>query len=179
MASLGGPSVLVPMICTYRAYLSSMDTDPFSRDYEVVLEMYLIDSMNTAAAQTPASVSQQIYAASRQVEPTAFLLWNTTPGLANDREPGLVSLLHPVSHYASRMGRPAIKWYNRTFENRVDVSYSTAPMAVWDPNYLHLALAVYVPSAATIDTSLAGDPNGTLLGTYVAGDVGAKIIRCR
>ena len=64
MAGLGGPPILVPTLCTYRAYLSSLETDPFSGDYEAVLEVYLIDPMNAAAAQKPTSVSQQIYAAS-------------------------------------------------------------------------------------------------------------------
>ena len=60
MAGLGGPPVLVPTIFTYRAYFSSPETDPFSGDYEAFLEPYLIDPMNVAAAQTPASVSHQI-----------------------------------------------------------------------------------------------------------------------
>ena len=59
------------------------------------------------------------------------------------------------------------------------MSYGTATLAVWDPTYLHLALAVYVPSATAIDTSLSGNANITLLGPYGAGDVGVEIIRCR
>ena len=50
---------------------------------------------------------------------------------------------------------------------------------MWDPTYLHLALDVYVPIAAAIDTSLAGDANITLLGPYGAGDAGVEIICCR
>ena len=64
------------------------------------------------------------------------------------------------------------------FANQGDVSYGTAPLAVWDPTYLHPAPAVYVPRAAAIDTSLPGDPNITLLGPYGAGDAGVNIIRC-
>ena len=76
----------------------------------------------------------------------------------------------------SWMGRPARQWDNRTFENQGDVSYGTAPLAVWDPTYLQLDPAVYVPSAAAIYTSLAGYPNVTLLGLYGAGDAGGEII---
>ena len=36
-----------------------------------------------------------------------------------------------------------------------------------------------MPSAAAIDTSLAGDANLTLLGPYGAGDAGVETIRCR
>ena len=130
MAGLVGPPVLVPMISTYNAYLSSPETDPFSGYYQAVLEPYPIDHMNAAAVQTPEIVSQQIYAASNQGDPTAFLLWNTTPCLAEDRDPGHVSLLYSISHYASWMGRTASKWYDRIFTNRGDVSYGTAPLEV-------------------------------------------------
>ena len=179
MTGLGGPPVLVPTICTYREYFSSPETDPFSGDYEAVLDPYLIDPINAAATQTPSSVSQQIYVASQQGDLTALLLWYTTPGLTEDRDTGRVSLLHSVSHYTSRMGRPARKWDDRTFVNWGDVSNGTETLAVWDPTYLYLAMAVYVPSAAAIDTSLSGYPNVSLLGLYGAGDAGAKIIRCR
>ena len=80
------------------------------------------------------------------------------------------------------MGRPTSQWDNKTFVNQGYVFYGIAPLAVWDPTYLHLDPAVYVTSATTIDTSLTGDPNITLLGAYVAGDAGdagAEIIRCR
>ena len=77
------------------------------------------------------------------------------------------------------MGCPASQWDDRTFANRDDVSYGTAPLAVWDPTYLHLATVVYVPSAAAIDASLSGYHNVTLLGPYGAGDAGAEIMCCR
>ena len=59
------------------------------------------------------------------------------------------------------------------------MSYGTAPMANWDPTYLHFAPAVYVPSGAAIDTSLSGDAKLTLLGPYGLGDAGVEIILCR
>ena len=107
MAGLSGPPDLVLTICTYRVYLSSPETDPFFGGYDAVLEPYRIDPMNAASAQTPASVSQQIYMPSQKGYPTAFLLWHATPGLAKDWVPGRISLLHSFSYYASRMGRPS------------------------------------------------------------------------
>ena len=178
MAILGGPPDLVPTICTYRAYFSSLETDPFAGGYEAVLDPYSIDPTNAAATQTRASVSQQIYTASQQGYPTSFLLWHATPGIVKDRDPGRISMLHSVSYYTSRMGQPSCKWDDGTFANRGDVSYGTAPLEVWEPTYLHLAPAVYVPSAAAIDTSLAGNANITLIGPYGAGDAGDEIIRC-
>ena len=151
MAGLIGPPDLAPQICTYRAYFSLPETDPFSGNYTSVLDPYCVDSMNAAAAPTPASVAHQIYAAIQQGDPTAFLLWHATPGLTVDWDPGRVSLLHSVSYYASRMGRPLCRWDNKTFANRGDIAYDTAPLAQWDPAYLHLSPAVLVPSASAID----------------------------
>ena len=105
-------------------------------------------------------------------------MWHATPGLADDREPSRISLIHSVSYYASRMGRPPCKWDEGTFANRGDVSYVTVPLAMWDPTYLHLAPAVYVLSTAAIDTSLSGNTNITFLGPFGAGDAGVEIIRC-
>ena len=176
MTGLGGPPDLVPIICTYRAYFSSPETDPISGGYEAVLDPYRIYPMNAAAAQTPDSVSQQIYTASQQGDPNDFLLLHATPGLAKDWDPTRISLLHSICYYESRMGRLPCRWDDETFGNRRDVSYDTAPLSVWDPKYIHLTPAVYVPSAAAIDTSLYGDTNVTLLGPYGAGDAGVEII---
>ena len=162
MAVLGGQPDLAHTICTYRAYFSHPETDPFSGDYEDVLDPYRVDPMNATTALTPASVSQQIYAAIQQGDPTAFLLWHVRPRLAKDRDPVHVSLLHSVSHYSSRMVRPPCQWDDGTFANRSDVSYGTAPLANWDTTYLHLAPTIHVPSDAAINTSLAGDANLTL-----------------
>ena len=74
------------------------------------------------------------------------------------------------------MGQPSRNWDNGKFANRGDVSYVTAPLAVWDPTYLDLTPAIYVLSASAIDTSLAGDSNITLLEPYGALDAGVEII---
>ena len=105
MAGLGGEPYLAPMICTYHEYFSLPETHPFSGSYEAVLEPYRIDPMNAAATQTPASVSQKIYSASQQEDPTSFLLWYTKLGLTKDQDPSRISLLHSVSYYVSWMGR--------------------------------------------------------------------------
>ena len=76
------------------------------------------------------------------------------------------------------MGRPPCRWDDGTFVNRDNVSYGTAPLANWDPTYLHLAPSVHVTSAAAIDASLAGDPNLTLLGPYGMGDADIENICC-
>ena len=76
------------------------------------------------------------------------------------------------------MGRPLCCWDKKTFANQGDVTYGTAPLAQWDPAYLHLASAVHVPSAAMINVAIAGDPNLKMLGPYGAGDAGVESIRC-
>ena len=77
-----------------------------------------------------------VYASIQKGYPTDFLLWHATPGLAEDRDPGCVSLLYSVSHYASWMGRPSCQWDDGTVANRSDISYGTAPLENWDPTYL-------------------------------------------
>ena len=106
MAGLIGQPDLAPPICTYRAYFSCPKTDPFSGNYTAVLDTYHVDPMNAAVAPTPGSVAQKMYAARQQGDPTTFLLWHATPGLTMDWDPVRVSLIHSVSYYASRMGRP-------------------------------------------------------------------------
>ena len=157
MAGLLGQPDLAPPIRTYRAYFSRPETDPYGGDYPAVVDPYRVDPLNATAVPTPASVTQQIYAASQQGDPTAFLLWHATSGLAAERNPGRISLLHTVSHYASRMGRSPCCWDGESFTNWGDVTFGTAPLAHWDPSKLHLAAAVHVPSAAAIDAAIAGD----------------------
>ena len=157
MAGLIGQPNLAPPICTYRAYFSRLNTDTFSGDYTAVLEPYRVVPLNAADTPTPTSVSQQIYAASQQGDPIAFLLWHATPGLMVDQDPSRVSLLHSFSYYASRMGRPPSCWDDKTFANRSNVAYDTAPLAQWDPTYIHIAPAVLIPSAAAIDAAIAGE----------------------
>ena len=87
MAGLGVQPDLAPTTFTYRAYFSRPETDPFSGNYEAVWDLYWVNLMNASAALTPASMSQQIYSASHQGYPTAFLLWHLTPKLTEDWEP--------------------------------------------------------------------------------------------
>ena len=129
MAGLIGQLDLAPPIRTYHAYFSRPETDPFGGDYAAVLEPYQVDPLNAAAAPPPASVAQPIYATSQQGYPTSFLLWHATPRIAVDRNLGRISLLHLVSHYMSRIGQPPCHWDNKTFANRGDVTFGTAPLA--------------------------------------------------
>ena len=117
MAGLIGQPDLAPPIRTYRAYFSRPETDLFSRDYTAVLDPSRVDPINDAAVTPPSSVAQQIYAARQRGDPTTFLLWHATPVLTVDRDPGRVSLLHSVSYYASRIGRPLCCWDDETFAN--------------------------------------------------------------
>ena len=139
-------------------------TDPFNGNYTAVLDPYRVDPMNAVATPPPARVAHQIYAASQQGYPAAFLLWHATPRLTVDRDPGCVFLLHLISYYASRMGRPPCCWDDKIFGNRGNVAYGTTPLAQWDPAYLHLAPDVHVPSATVIDAAIVGYPDLKMLG---------------
>ena len=59
------------------------------------------------------------------------------------------------------------------------MTFGTAPLAQWDPAYLHLATAVHVSSATMIDAAIAGDADLKMLGPYGAGEAGVEIVLCR
>ena len=47
MAGLGDLPVLVTTISTHCAYFFSLETNPFPREHQAVLQPYLIEPMNT------------------------------------------------------------------------------------------------------------------------------------
>ena len=59
------------------------------------------------------------------------------------------------------------------------MTFGTAPLAHWDPAYLHLAAAVHVPSATAIDAVISGNAGLKMMGPYGAGDAGVESVRCR
>ena len=58
------------------------------------------------------------------------------------------------------------------------MTFGTAPLAHWDPGYLHLAAAVHVPSAAAIAAAIAGNAGLKMMWPYGAGDAGVESVRC-
>ena len=59
------------------------------------------------------------------------------------------------------------------------MTFGTAPLAHWDPAYLHLATAVHVPSAAALDAAIAGEAGLKMMGPYGAGYTGVESVCCR
>ena len=48
-------------------------------------------------------------------DPTAFLLCHPTLGFDSDNDPDRLSLVHSISRYDARIGRPAPPWDDKAF----------------------------------------------------------------
>ena len=88
----------------------------------------------------------------------------TNHGMSPGEDPGRIVLLHSVSQFVNRRGRPATKWDSKAFASTGDVIAGTVPLANWEPTYLNLLRKpVNVLSSASIDTPLAAMPYPLLL----------------
>ena len=92
---------ICPILPTANNYL-------FDSDCTAALAPYDIYTAAPTNALVPDESSQQIYSASGDA-PTDFLLWLATPGIASDVDLGCIDLMHLVSQFAIRLGRPATK----------------------------------------------------------------------
>ena len=106
---------LVPLFKTYRDYFASKETNEFTENFAAVMAPYALDPANVAAAHKPAALSRKIYSSTMSGEPTAFLLCHSTLGFDPGDDPGRISLVHMISRYDTRIGRPASPWDNEAF----------------------------------------------------------------
>ena len=82
---------------------------------------YALDPANAAAAHEPAVLAQQVYSSTISGDPTAFLMCHPTLGFDSGNDPGRLDLVHSISRYDARIGRPASPWDDKTFGTRGDV----------------------------------------------------------
>ena len=97
---------LVPLFKTYREYFASEETNPFTDNFAAVMAPYAIDPANAAAAHEPATLSRQVYSSTISGDPTTFPLCHPTFGFDPGDNPGRLSLVHSISRYDTRIGRP-------------------------------------------------------------------------
>ena len=121
MASLGGGTNLVPTICTYCAYFSSPETDPFPSGYEAVLYPYSIYPMDAAAKQTLVSVYQHIYSKPERIthrlSPVAR---NTRARQGSGTRPYIFTSLHHLLHKSDETTAMHVgRWNVRKPQTRV------------------------------------------------------------
>ena len=103
-----------------------------------------------------------------------------TPGLNPSADPGRIVLLHSVSQFGSRLGRPATKWDSEAFSATGEVVSGTLSQANWGPIYINiLRHPVNVTSSASIDTTLAATTPTLLMDPVEDSDVGSTPICVR
>ena len=116
---------LVPLVTTYRDYLSRSNTNTFRGRYAAVLDPYSINPTASAAAAAPADNARLIYAAVQEGVVTNFLQWyHVTRGRGAQ-----TSLLHSLPRYIPRMGLLASPWDDLYFMSKLDVPFSAVACA--------------------------------------------------
>ena len=106
---------LVPLFKTYWEYFASEETNPFTDNFAAVMAPYALDPANAAAAHKPSKLARQVYSSTMSGDPTTFLLCHTTLGFDSGDDPGRLGLVHSISRYDARIGRPASPWDDKSF----------------------------------------------------------------
>jgi hypothetical protein len=157
-------------LCYYRDYFTSPENDPFNDSYAEVLEPYRVPLANNNVL-TSAQVRDLAINCHPQGMPTAFLL------LHPDNR--LHVYIQLVKFY-TRMGRDPTDWDDQCYIQKGELVHNQSIMVEWDDAYFHQVNAqIRVPTAAVIDTTLAGDVNATILGPFTQADADTELIRVR
>ena len=106
---------LMPLVKTYREYFASEETNPFTDNFAAVMAPYALDPANAAATHEPAALARQAYYSTMSGDPTAFLLCHPTLGFYSGDDPGRLGLVHSISRYDARIGRPTSPWDDEAF----------------------------------------------------------------
>ena len=101
-----------------------------------VMAPYALDPANAAADHEPAVLSRQVYSSTMSGDPTAFLLCHPTLGFDPGDDPGRLSLVHSISRYDARIGRPASPWDDKAFGTRGNVVMGSVSCVRWLPAYM-------------------------------------------
>ena len=162
---------LVPPFRTYREYFASEETNPFTDNFAVVMAPYSLDPDNAAAAHEPAALACQVYSSTMSGDPTAFLLCHPTLGFDSGDDPGRLGLVHSISRYDARIGRPASPWDEEAFGTRGNVMIGLVSCVRWPPAYMRQTSTVVALTAGAMDSVLAGDVDAPLFSAYAVGDM--------
>ena len=97
---------------------------------------YALDPAKATAAHEPAALSQQVYSSTMSGDPTELLLCHLTLGFESGDDPGRLGLVHSISRYDARIGRPASPWDDEAFGTRGDVVMGSVSCIRWLPAYM-------------------------------------------
>jgi hypothetical protein len=82
--------------------------------------------------------------------------------------------------YHTRLGLPATPWDDQIYAQKGELHRNQAILVEWKSDYFHqLNQQILAPTAATIDTTLAAQPELAFLGPYAQGEPGTELIKVR
>ena len=99
-------------------------------------------------------------------DPTAFLLCHPTLGFDSGDDPGRLGLVHSISRYDARIGRPTSPWDYKAFGTQGDVVMGSVSCVCWLPAYMRQTSTVVALTAGAMDSALARDVDAPLTGSH-------------
>ena len=172
-------SGLVPPFRTYREYFASEEANPFTDNFAAVMAPYALDPANPAAAHEPDALARKVYYSTMSSDPTALLLCHPTLGFDSGDDPGRLGLVHSISRYDARIGRPASPWDDEAFGTRGDFVMGLVSCVRWLPAYMRQTRTVVVITSVAMDSALASNVDAPLFGPYKVGDWECEQVKIR
>ena len=154
----------------YSNYFAEGDHDVFNGDYTAALAPYDVPLQANANVLSPEQIKNLVIGARTQRVPTAFLLLHD----------GHLHIYLQVDKFHVHLGLPPSPWDDKMFAQKGDLHRNQAVLVEWKSDYFHqLNQQLLVPMPATIDATLAAQPEIELLGPYVQGEAGTELIKVR
>ena len=172
----GTPGFLNPNSpVTYLSRYLNHAHDPFAGQYASVYAHYSVPAVN---ALTPAELRAKIYASSASGVPIAhaLLVWPYPNG---PDDPGTIQGFHRLVRYEAGLAHPT-PFDNIGYAFMGDLIDGQAPISiVWHDEYFNRVANVQVPTAAEMDTLIAGDLNAPQFGPFNNGDPNTETVTTR
>ena len=162
------PATTPPTFATHVFNDPSKDTDRGS--YAAILAPFLIDPNNVGNSLTPEEIRSRINGRSTAMDPLAL-------GLLVE---GQVRVYLCPQRLDQLLGQPNHHRWNRFYAFDGDLLGTTGySVHVRDSIYGLIPNSINVPTVATVNAAIGGDPNLQSLGPYNDGDAGTEVIRVR
>jgi hypothetical protein len=159
-----------PFRASYVDFFADAAHDPFQGQYAAAMAPYDVPLQNHPATLAPEQIRTLVIGARAQRVPTAFLLMH------GDH----LHIYLQADKFHPRLGLPATPWDDLIYAQKGDLHRNQAVLIEWKSDYFHqLNQQLLVPTAATIDTVFAAQPEAEFLGPYAQGEAGTELIKVR
>eukprot|EP00557_Chaetoceros_sp_GSL56_P008886 CAMPEP_0176505492 /NCGR_PEP_ID=MMETSP0200_2-20121128/16527_1 /TAXON_ID=947934 /ORGANISM="Chaetoceros sp., Strain GSL56" /LENGTH=660 /DNA_ID=CAMNT_0017905057 /DNA_START=100 /DNA_END=2083 /DNA_ORIENTATION=- len=159
-----------PFRASYVDFFADATKDPFQGQYAAAMAPYDVPLQNNPGTLAPDQLRTLVVGARAQRVPTAFLLMHD----------GHLHIYLQADKFHPRLGLPATPWDDFIYAQKGDLYRNQAVLIEWKSDYFHqLNQQLLVPSAATIDTVFAAEPDTGFLGPYAQGEAGTELIKVR